>query len=315
MSGWEFHEPSEGPSPFSLSPDPVPGASGPLRPPAEDDETDELPETYGTQALYLVASDPGRVFAYWDLDWSRFGGDEEIILCLSRVDGAIEHRVPIQRTDPGVFADVIEPSGTYYAEVGATRPGEWRTVARSGLVTLPPGEPAPDFVPASFATVPFDQSFRQLSRLLSPFAQSPSEGLVETIARLQHEFATHGALPLDQLTLAQRSSVEMLLLLPAEVLAFSGDEVEWSWKTPGGDSSDYGAALAALRALIEGAAPAARNGRDDASSHAPGPETDALPAEWDLWRRTLARQLAPAAAGTSAPGSGSRQPETGSGGL
>lgn len=269
------------------------GATDAAPPPSFEEELDELPDTYGTQALYLTACDPGRVFAYWDIDWSKFQPDEHVRLRLARVDGDIECESVITRADAGHFADVTEPGGTYFAEVGTTRDGSWAALARSGLVTLPPPLPASEAAPAAYATIPFEQSFAQLNQVLKPFAQHAEEGMAEIVARLQQDWIRHGALPLDQLSVDQRSSLESILR-PSGV-ELRQDGVPWPFQLgPGGDSSEYGPALAAFRALIEGAAASARGGKGDDTSHAPGRVE--LEFEWDLWQRLMSGQLPAAGA-------------------
>ena len=80
MNGWALQEPGDEPSPFLLSPQPVLGPVSMAPPPSFEEELEELPDTYGTQALYLTACDPGRVFAYWDIDWSKFHPGDSVRL-------------------------------------------------------------------------------------------------------------------------------------------------------------------------------------------------------------------------------------------
>src|SRR5262249_46280633 len=152
-------------------------------PPAEEDESDELPELYGTQALYLVACDPEKLFAYWDLDWSSFLPGEEPTLRVFRADGCVAHTAVIRQTDIGHYSNVPADCGTYYAEVCARRGDAWRSVARSGLVTTPPGAVSEDVV-ARYVTVPAGLTFRALGEMMAPHADSPSESPIETLARL-----------------------------------------------------------------------------------------------------------------------------------
>jgi len=51
--------------------------------------------------------------------------------------------------------------GTYFAEVGAQRGDSFRSVARSGLVTTPPGAVSGDLM-ARFVTIPMGLTFRAL---------------------------------------------------------------------------------------------------------------------------------------------------------
>ena len=177
--------------------------------PAEEDEIDVLPETYGTQALYLVACDPEKLFTYWDLDWSGFEAGEEPTIRICHADGTIVLAAAIGRADVGHDTKVAPDGGTYFAEIGAGRGNAWRSLARSGLVTTPPGEVSTDVV-ARYVTIPAGLTFRALGEMLNPLAQSPGETPVEILARLQNEFVVQGPVIFEGMLPEQRSSLEAL---------------------------------------------------------------------------------------------------------
>lgn len=209
MPSAEFQKKPARGGPFRLSQNPV--AVSPLAgaAPAEEDEIDELPQTYGTQALYLVASNPERLFAYWDIDWSKFEGSEEPTIRICRADGCVIHSATIDRVDIGHDTGVAPDGGTYFAEIGAQRGGTWLGLARSGLVTMPPGEVSTDAV-ARFVTIPAGLTFQTLEEMMHPFAQTPGEAPVEILARLQNEFVVQGPAFFDGLLPEQRSRLEAL---------------------------------------------------------------------------------------------------------
>jgi uncharacterized protein DUF4912 len=195
--------------PFRLAQNPVLQSPWVGVAPAEEDESEELPELYGTQALYLVARDPEKLFAYWDVDWSCFSPGEEPNIRLCRADGSVARTAAINRADAGHYADVPADGATYYAEICARRGDSWRSVARSGLVTMPPGAASTDLL-ARYVTIPASLTFRALGEMMSPHAQSPEEPPVETLARLQNEFVVHGSSLFERMPLEQRSSLESL---------------------------------------------------------------------------------------------------------
>ncbi len=202
--------------PFRLSPDPVLESPWSGVAPAEEDENEELPELYGTQALYLVACDPEKLFAYWDLDWSCFSPDDEPTIRVCRADGSVVLSAAIQRADVGHHAEVPADGGTYFAEVGARRGDNFRSVARSGLVTTPPGAVSNDLV-ARYVTIPMGLTFRALGEMMTPHAQGPGESPVETLARLQNEFVLQGPAMFEGMPAEQRSSLESLFSPAPEV--------------------------------------------------------------------------------------------------
>ncbi len=181
-------------APFLLSQDPVTdpdaeatggNAPGPDVPPAPAYEfLGELPATYGTQSVYLVAYDPRQLFAYWDVDWSVAPG-AAYSLHVCRADGEIETEVGISAADAGRYVPVTVPGGTYFVELGTRgRDGSWNPVAHSGRVTMPPEGLAGEDEP-KFATLPFHLSFQRLLELIQG-AMGHGEDLTATLARLQH---------------------------------------------------------------------------------------------------------------------------------
>ena len=195
--------------PFRLSQDPVLESPWSGVAPAEEDENEELPELYGTQALYLVACDPEKLFSYWDIDWSCFAPEDEPTLRICRADGGVAQSSLIHRSDVGHYANVPADGGTYFAEVGARRGETWRSIARSGLVTTPPGAVSNDLV-ARYVTIPAGLTFQALGEMMIPHAQTPDESPVDILARLQNEFVVQGPAMFEGMPAEQRSSLESL---------------------------------------------------------------------------------------------------------
>ena len=178
-------------SPFLLSQETVtdpdadaatPGADAPPAPAYE--HLGELPATYGTQSVYLVAYDPRRLFVYWDVDWSAAPG-AAYSLHVCRADGEIETNLGISAADAGRYVPAAVPGGTYFVELGTRgRDGSWNPVAHSGRVTMPPEGLAGEDEP-KFATLPFHLSFQRLLELIQG-AMGHGENLTAALARLQH---------------------------------------------------------------------------------------------------------------------------------
>ena len=178
-------------SPFELSQEPVTpdGPADPVLPGAVPapayEHLGELPATYGTQSVYLVAYDPRQLFAYWDMDWAT-AGDAAYALHVCRADGEVEAEVPIASADAGRYLSAGQSGGTYYVELGRRgRDGRWQPLAFSGRVTMPPpglsGESEP-----KFATLPFHLSFQRLLELIQG-AMGQGETLTDALARLQRK--------------------------------------------------------------------------------------------------------------------------------
>ena len=143
----------------------------------------ELPDTYGTQSVYLVAYDPRQLFAYWDVDWSAARG-AAFVLRVCRADGEVESEQPITVADAGRYLPATAPGGTYFVELGTRgRDGAWNPVATSSRVTMPPEGLAGEDEP-KFATLPFHLSFQRLLELIQG-AMGNKEDLTAALARLQ----------------------------------------------------------------------------------------------------------------------------------
>ena len=176
-------------APFALSQEPV-TAEGPAPEPPPGtvpapayEHLGDLPSTYGTQSVYLVAYDPRQLFVYWDIDW-KSAPNASATLHIHRADGTLETRLDIAPTDSGRYVDVALPGGTYYVELGRRgRDGGWKPAAVSSRVTMPPPGLSGDLEP-QFATLPFHLSFQRLLELIDN-AMGQGENLTTALSRLQ----------------------------------------------------------------------------------------------------------------------------------
>lgn len=180
-------------APFQLSqepvtpegprPSPVPGYT----PAPAYEYLGELPATYGAHSLYLVAYDPRRLFAYWDIDWAEARTRAKTFaLEVHRANGSVETQVELTPPEASRYLDVRQPGAQYSVRLTSRgRDGRWRPVATSGFVTMPPEGVAQESDPA-FATLPFHLSFQRLMDLLKAVAR-PREALAGALARLQQE--------------------------------------------------------------------------------------------------------------------------------
>ncbi len=205
-------------APFALSQEPV-TAEGPAPalppgavPAPAYEHLGELPASYGTQSVYLVAYDPRQLFVYWDIDW-KAAPNTSYALHICRADGAFEKRLDIVSTDAGQYVEVASPGGTYYVELGQYgRNGRWQPVAHSSRVTMPPPGLSGDLEP-KFATLPFHLSFQRLLELIH-HGMGHGEDLTAALSRLQNSDQSGVsalASALHQLSGDQLHTLEMLL--------------------------------------------------------------------------------------------------------
>lgn len=200
--------PADAPGDFQLSQEPVtPSAEAPAAPAAPAPAYEylgELPASYGTASVYLVAYDPRRLFAYWDLDAEAVAAvDAPLGLRVCRAEGGeVESQVDIGRATgltggvaagggPGRYLPVNHSGGDYHVELGTGGGATgmpWRRLAVSNPVVVPPeGVAAAEDVDARFATLPFHLSFQRLAELLRATVQTEGRPLTEALAGLQFD--------------------------------------------------------------------------------------------------------------------------------
>jgi hypothetical protein len=130
----------------------------------------ELPESYGTQQLFLAARDPHWLYAHWDFSreqlkkYNALSADGHLVLRIYR--GAAEgeplsqiHLHPESRT---WFVPVPAAGAKYLAELGyldANR--KWVSLTRSGATLTPPDSLSED-TSIRFATIPPEVPFGDL---------------------------------------------------------------------------------------------------------------------------------------------------------
>ncbi len=128
------------------------GRSSETRPPSN--ASDALPESYGENRLRLLAKDPHTLYAFWDVD---AGERRDLRAELGERGAALSRltlRVGGEGQAPAVTVMVPEGARSYYlpaepwrsafrAELGFTLPsGEFRLLASSNVISLPPAGPS-----------------------------------------------------------------------------------------------------------------------------------------------------------------------------
>jgi len=151
----------------------------------------ELPESYGTRKLYLVARDPYFLFAYWDLSGDQFreiahqADDGKAFLMLLSEDGSRVQQIEVGPWAKHWYLHTHNPGATYYAELGFFRNGQFEVVSRSGKTKTPRDTVSPN-TQGRFVTLPFHVPFRNLLEMIKAH-MNPGEELADALARLQEE--------------------------------------------------------------------------------------------------------------------------------
>ena len=171
---------------FQLCEEPVIGRG--LR--AGDSDSRELPRTYGTQTLCLMARDPRTVFAYWDIDWDaafreRSPRHRKVHLRLLSEDGSEQAVVEVEPMAGSCYVTVPKADAAYAGEIGYFDPAEeWTSLASSELIATPPDTLSESGEAADFATVPFHLAFQRMIDLLR-ISKQENESLTAMLAELR----------------------------------------------------------------------------------------------------------------------------------
>lgn len=171
---------------FELTKEPVR-----VSPAAPQENLGELPQSYGTNTIYLIARDPRWLFTYWDIDWSNFPaekmekGERKAFLKLFRGEHE-ESSIEINLEAKNWYLPVSQAGANYRVELGHFgRRGSWKSIARSNEASTPADslstEPA-----TNFATVPLHLTFERLLDMVRS-TMGQGESLIEALSRLQGE--------------------------------------------------------------------------------------------------------------------------------
>ena len=102
----------------------------------------ELPQTYGTGHLLLLARDPNCLFAHWDLSaeqqqaYRALARGNELVLRVSSASLA-ESEISLPSDSNSSFVQVTQAGTPYVAELGYYRQDEWVRIAISDTAITP----------------------------------------------------------------------------------------------------------------------------------------------------------------------------------
>lgn len=105
----------------------------------------ELPYGYGNNALTLLVRDPRCVFAFWEVTGAPLPGSEPVLRVYDLTGKNPEHWYAADYADfsvagtSGWYVHTETPGLVLGAEIGLRRGSEFIPLARSNVVTTPPG--------------------------------------------------------------------------------------------------------------------------------------------------------------------------------
>jgi hypothetical protein len=154
------------------------------------DNLGELPQTYGSKKLYLVARDPHWIYAYWDLSYEQFQSaessahDHKVFLQIYLTSGERIQQIQISPGSRDWYIHVSRPDASFFSEIGYYNyDGHFEVIARSGMAVTP-RDGLSWKTHSNFVTIPFHFSFKQLFDLIRDH-MLPGEELAEALARLE----------------------------------------------------------------------------------------------------------------------------------
>ena len=164
------------------------------RPPQQifkEENLGELPDTYGTNRLFLAARDPHNLFAYWDLSGQQMAGyrgqssDGRVVLrVFEKNHAAPVAELTLAHDARNWYIPAHKAATTYSAELGFWRhDGGFHLISRSREATTPPDSLAADTT-ARFATIPVDVNFAELLAIVRAHLKE-GEPLAEALQQLQ----------------------------------------------------------------------------------------------------------------------------------
>lgn len=202
--GFQLHKKPVIPSPSDAD---LPPAADPQASSSTDlDHLGELPHSYGSDTLFLVAQEPFWLFTYWDIDISHHPGGLAYLRVLN-AGNSLEAEIEVPFESRNWYIPVKQAGSTYTVEIGYYRGENWKTIARSMPVQTP-SDKLSDSEKFDFANIPLHLSFQKLTESIQTAIRS-GESLLGTLARLQKEGQFTETFP--NLVEGQRFLLESLL--------------------------------------------------------------------------------------------------------
>jgi len=180
------------------------------QPGSEIDQLGELPHSYGSDTIFLVAQEPHWLFTYWDIDISRHPGGPSF-LRVYQGDDSIEAEIEVPFETRNWYIPVKFAGGSYTVEIGYYRANAWQVIAKSVTIQTP-SDKLSESQQFDYATIPLHLSFQKLVENVQSAIQA-GETLIQALSRLQKQgaFIPSPAEFLPDLAASQRAILESIL--------------------------------------------------------------------------------------------------------
>ncbi len=148
------------------------------------DQLGDLPQSYGSDTIFLVAQEPHWLFTYWDIDISRHPGGKTF-LRVYEGEKTVEAEIEVPFETRNWYIPVKQAGTKYTVEIGYNRGSVWNVIARSHTIETPPDHLS-ESDQFDYATIPLHLSFQKLMESIQQAMQS-GETLITALSRLQKE--------------------------------------------------------------------------------------------------------------------------------
>jgi len=148
------------------------------------DNLGELPRSYGTDAIFLVAQEPHWLFTYWDIDIALHPGGRTFLRVRQGAD-RIENEIEVPFETRNWYIPVQQAGAEYSVEIGYFRGSNWNSLARSITIRTPQDKMS-ESGQFDYATIPLHMSFQRLMENIQTTIQG-GETLIQALGRLQRE--------------------------------------------------------------------------------------------------------------------------------
>ncbi len=187
------------------SPDSLPPPPG--APPVDIDQLGELPQSYGSDTIFLIAQEPHWLFTYWDIDISRHPGGKTF-LRVYQEEKTIEAEIEVPFETRNWYIPVKRAGAKYTVEIGYHRGTVWNVIARSYTIETPTDRLS-ESDQFKYATIPLHLSFQKLMERIQDAIKS-GETMMSALSRLQMEGKLFGSTQAPAVPLEQRLVLEAL---------------------------------------------------------------------------------------------------------
>ncbi|HEY5742097.1 MAG TPA: DUF4912 domain-containing protein [Terrimicrobiaceae bacterium] len=206
-NGFKLRETPIAPSAATQA-DPLPGQPSPTHQSTDIDKLGDLPQSYGSDSIFLIAQEPHWLFTYWDIDISRHPGGKTF-LRVYHAETTIEAEIEVPFETRNWYIPVEHAGSKYTVEIGYHRGSIWNVIARSHTVETP-SDRLSESDQFTYATIPLHLSFQQLMEKVHSTMKS-GETLITALSRLQMEGKLFGPGAFASVPLEQRVILEALL--------------------------------------------------------------------------------------------------------